>query len=62
MATDIHSEDHSAVITAFLEGDPEEFDELGEPPLATQRDPLLDGDRIHLDRDENTTARETEDE
>jgi hypothetical protein len=62
MATETQSEDHLAVITAFLEGDAEEFDELGEPPLADQRDPLLDGDRLHLAGEENNEASETGDE
>lgn len=62
MATDVHSGDYMSVILKFLEGDSEEFEELGEPPLANRRDPLLDGDRIHLDRDENDEGVETGDE
>lgn len=38
-------------IASFLESASIELDALGEPPLADTEDPLLDRDRIELDRE-----------
>lgn len=40
-------------IENFLEGDDEEMEDLGEPPLADKLDTLLNGDRIHLTESED---------
>jgi hypothetical protein len=51
-------------LEAFLSGSPINRDELGDPPLANTKDPLLDRERIHLhpvdEIDESDNATESE--
>lgn len=53
MSTDAPHTDHLPIIEAFLQENPEAFEELDEPPLKDRRDPLLDSERIHLEQYEN---------
>jgi hypothetical protein len=46
------SQSDGRAIESFLDSANIELDALGEPPLADTEDPLLDRDRISLDRDE----------
>lgn len=43
--------DHHPAVEAFISGHPGELPELGDPP-GDERDPLLDGDRISIEADE----------
>jgi hypothetical protein len=45
------SRSDGGAIESFLDSASIELDALGEPPLADTEDPLLDRDRISLDRD-----------
>jgi hypothetical protein len=47
MATDEDNSDRNP-LEAFLSGNPINRDELGTPPLANTRNPLLDRERIHI--------------
>lgn len=49
MAANTSPSAHSPIIEEFLEGSEDEFEELGEPPMAEHEDPLLDGERIELE-------------
>jgi hypothetical protein len=46
------SRSEGGAIESFLESASIELDTLGDPPLADTEDPLLDRDRIELDRDD----------
>ena len=46
------SQSDRGAIESFLDNTNIKLDALGEPPLADTEDPLLDRDRISLDRDE----------
>lgn len=41
----------SSPLGRFLSGSEIDPEELGEPPLANATDPLLDRERIHIERD-----------
>lgn len=48
MATIDNDDTDQTPLEAFLSGSPIDRDELGDPPLANTKDPLLDRERIHL--------------
>lgn len=52
MATKGDENQDSTLLEEFLARNKIDREELGEPPLADSRDPLLDRDRVHLEIDD----------
>lgn len=51
MSSKSNSNDGESPLERFLSGGQIDPEELGEPPLANTKDPLLDRERIHVEPD-----------